>query len=90
MSLEHSPARNGAAAFSSKPDDLEAEIASVRLLSWPQVYDIIPIARSTAWRQEQVGKFPKRVTISPGRVGWPADELIELARSLRGESDQAA
>ena len=33
------------------------------------------ISRVTAWREERAGRFPKRVHISPGRVGWRGPEM---------------
>ena len=32
--------------------------------------------RRQLYRLEAAGKFPKRVSIGPGRVGWVADEII--------------
>ncbi|WP_425990129.1 AlpA family phage regulatory protein [Brevundimonas sp. TWP2-3-2] len=46
-----------------------------RLLPWERVQDIIGISRTTAWRMENAGTFPSRVTVSPGRVGWWESEL---------------
>lgn len=48
---------------------------SDRLLSWEKVEDMVGISRSTAWRLQQSGAFPKRVSVSPGRVGWWESEL---------------
>jgi prophage regulatory protein len=31
--------------------------------------------KSQLWRLEKIGKFPKRVTLSPMRHGWPEDEI---------------
>lgn len=46
-----------------------------RLLSWERVRDIAGISRTTAWRMQKTGDFPKPVQISPGRVGWWESEL---------------
>ena len=32
-------------------------------------------SRTTIWREEREGRFPKRVQLSPGRVGWNSDEI---------------
>ncbi|CAN5167532.1 hypothetical protein BH10PSE1_BH10PSE1_18100 [soil metagenome] len=48
---------------------------SDRLLSWEKVEDMVGISRSTAWRLQQAGAFPRRVSVSPGRVGWWESEL---------------
>ena len=34
------------------------------------------ISRTTAWRMEQKGEFPKRRKVSDGLVGWLESELI--------------
>jgi prophage regulatory protein len=46
-----------------------------RLLPWGRVRDIAGISRSTAWRLQRSGDFPKPVQLSPGRVGWWESEL---------------
>ncbi len=56
-----------------------------RLLSWDQVERIASISRSTAWRMERDGEFPRRVRVSPGRVGWWESELTQWKRSRSGE-----
>jgi len=35
------------------------------------------ISRSTAWRLEQKGRFPKRRQVSDGLVGWLESELVD-------------
>ena len=55
-----------------------------RLLSWDQVERIASISRSTAWRMERDGAFPRRVRVSPGRVGWWESELTLWKRSRSG------
>jgi prophage regulatory protein len=40
---------------------------------------------STLWRMEQRGEFPKRVKVSPGRVGWlESDVDAWIAKRLEG------
>jgi len=56
-----------------------------RLLSWDQVEHIASISRSTAWRMERDGAFPRRVRVSPGRVGWWESELTSWKRTRGGE-----
>ncbi|MEH6678172.1 helix-turn-helix transcriptional regulator [Phenylobacterium sp.] len=57
-----------------------------RLLDWPQVARIASISRSTAWRMERDGAFPRRVRVSPGRVGWWESELTRWKRSRGAET----
>ncbi|MFJ6024243.1 helix-turn-helix transcriptional regulator [Brevundimonas sp. NPDC092305] len=46
-----------------------------RLLQWSAVRDIAGISRTTAWRMQQTGDFPRPVPISPNRVAWWESEL---------------
>lgn len=48
---------------------------SDRLILQSQLKEIVPFSRSTIWRLEKSGKFPKRRQISPGRVGWLLSEI---------------
>lgn len=52
------------------PDDRED-----RLLPWKSVRQIAGISRTTAWRLQQTGEFPKPVAISANRVGWWESDL---------------
>ncbi len=46
-----------------------------RLLPWPDVRPIAGISRTTAWRLQNSGDFPRPVMLSPGRVGWRESEV---------------
>ena len=35
------------------------------------------LSRVTIWRLEQKDMFPRRVSLSPRRVGWKQDEVME-------------
>ena len=39
------------------------------------------ISRSTAWRMEQKGEFPKRRKVSDGLVGWFESEINDWIAS---------
>ena len=39
------------------------------------------ISRTTAWRMEQKGEFPKRRQVSDGLVGWLESEINEWISS---------
>jgi prophage regulatory protein len=60
-----------------------------RLMFQPQLKEIVPFSRTTIWRLEKAGKFPKRRKVSPGRVGWLASEieafLEQLPEAQRGK-----
>lgn len=46
------------------------------------------LSRSTRWRLEQEGKFPKRVQISPATIGWLASDLEEWFSNRVNNSNQ--
>jgi prophage regulatory protein len=47
-----------------------------RMLSEKQVLSIIPVGRSTLWRMEKAGRFPKSTYISPNRRVWYEDQIV--------------
>lgn len=60
-----------------------------KLLLFPDLNDRgIPLSRRQVDRLEADGKFPRRVHISPGRVGWLAaeiDDYVSAAISHRSQ-----
>lgn len=46
-----------------------------RILRLPEVLAITGLSPATIWRRERDGTFPRRVRVSPGRVGWFAHEV---------------
>ena len=48
-----------------------------RLIRFPGVRDRTGLSRSTVWRLERKGAFPKRRRISPNAVGWLEHEIEE-------------
>lgn len=55
---------------------------SGRLLSWPAVREKVGISRTTAWRLQNRGAFPRPVEISAGRVGWREEDIEAWAANL--------
>jgi len=51
------------------------------ILSSEDVELVSSYSRTTIWREERAGRFPKRVQLSPGRVGWIGAEVLEWIRS---------
>jgi prophage regulatory protein len=47
-----------------------------RMLSEKQVLVIVPVSRTTLFRMEKAGRFPKSTYISPNRRVWFEDEII--------------
>ncbi len=70
------------------------------ILRYPQLKQIIHLSRTTIWRMEKKGEFPKRIQLSPRSVGWRMSELQtwladcesvksykELSSKKKGESN---
>jgi len=53
-----------------------------RMLSEKQVLAIVPVGRSTLWRMEKAGRFPKSTYISPNRRVWFEDEIIAWQKAV--------
>lgn len=51
--------------------------AAMRLLSFKQVREKVLYCRAHIDRLEKAGKFPKRVRLGQGRVGWWEHEVDE-------------
>lgn len=50
---------------------------------------ITGLSRTTRWRQERAGQFPKRRQISPGLIAWLESEVQEWLRD-RADNKEAA
>lgn len=69
-----------------------------KMLVEDKILDIIPVSRSTLWRMERAGKFPKATYISANRRVWFEDQIIEWQNTVdefqpgrrRGRSRAAA
>ena len=59
------------------------EISYDGIMSWKDVWLVSgKPSRKTVWLWEKEGKFPKRVQVSPGRVGWKGLEIKARNESL--------
>jgi prophage regulatory protein len=56
-----------------------------KMLNEKQVLEIIPVSRSTLWRMEKQGKFPRSTYISSNRRFWFADEVTEWQNRINGQ-----
>ncbi len=53
-----------------------------RLLHWKKVQNIVPISRTTAWRLEKSGLFPRRRQLMGTRnVVWVESEILDWLAS---------
>src|SRR4249919_1512770 len=61
----------------TQSEDSKAEKpAPRRMLNEKQVLEIVPVGRTTLYRMEKAGRFPKSTYISPNRRVWFEDEII--------------
>lgn len=50
---------------------------------------LIGLSRTTIWRMERTGSFPRRVRLGINTVGWMEDEILAwLAARPRGMTSQ--
>lgn len=56
-----------------------------RMLNERQVLAIVPVGRSTLWRMEKAGKFPKAKHIATNRRIWFEDQVIAWQNGLNDE-----
>ena len=52
-----------------------------RILRQPAVQERTGLGRTTVWRMERDGRFPRRRQIGGGIVGWLASEVDEWIRT---------
>lgn len=69
--------------IASKQTQVETDVAAAgypaaarRMLNEKQVLEIIPVSRTTLYRMEKAGRFPKCTYISPNRRVWYEDEIV--------------
>ena len=53
----------------------------MRFLRTSEVTNKVSLSRSTIWRLESKGDFPRRRQIGPGAVGWLDEEVEEWMRN---------
>jgi prophage regulatory protein len=70
-------------------NDCTKEPFRERILRQPEVEAVTSLKRTSIWRLERAGDFPKRRKIAPGINGWLASEIDEWMRS-RPLADEGA
>jgi len=48
-----------------------------RILRSKKVQKLTGVSRTTLWRLERKGKFPARISLCPGSIGWRSSEVDE-------------
>jgi len=67
-------------------DFLDPEAPDGAYLPWKRVEARVGISRTTAWRLQRSGDFPKPYVVSPGRVAYKESE-VEAWKASRGHRD---
>ena len=57
-----------------------------RLMRFPAVRSRTGLSRSTIWRLERAGAFPRHVRLSPNAVAWVEDEIVGWIRQKAGRT----
>src|SRR5437899_4150784 len=53
-----------------------------RMLNEKQVLEIVPVGRTTLYRMEKAGRFPRSTYISPNRRVWFEDQVVAWQRAV--------
>lgn len=60
---------------SPQPDTAIPNNTSDRILRMQEVQDIVGVSRTTLWRMENKGDFPRRVPLGASSVGWLKSDI---------------
>jgi prophage regulatory protein len=66
-------------ASGSPPSALEG--SRLRLLRFPAIQERTGLSRTTIWRLERRGDFPRHHLISPNAVAWVEEEVLAWLRA---------
>ena len=64
--------------------EMEAQARPRAMLNEEQLLDLIPLSRTTIYRLEKRGAFPRSTYVSPNRRLWFADEVSAWQREANG------
>ena len=59
-----------------------------RFVGEVEVGHITNLSRSTRWRLQRKGQFPRSTQLSPGRKGWLLSEVTEWVKARAAEAAQ--
>lgn len=54
-----------------------------RIIRLPELLRLVGMSRSTIWRQQKSGAFPRSVPLSDRATGWHLDEVVEWMNAPR-------
>lgn len=56
------------------------------MMTIDQVLALVPVSRTTLYRMEREGNFPRGIYLSQNRKIWFADEVLAWQRALPGKA----
>ena len=65
----------------SKYDQIIKEDNNMKFITVKQVMDMTGLSRTTIWRLEKDGEFPKRRQLGIRRIGWIESEVLDWMES---------
>ena len=65
-------------------------MTTTRILRAREVTSMTGLSRSSIWRREREGTFPKGVPLGPRSKGWFLDEIQEFVEALHARRDAVA
>jgi prophage regulatory protein len=71
----HARRRNAALARGAQTDASVSTARPDRIVRERECHHRTGLSRSTRWRPERVGQFPRRLRLSPGCNGWRDSEI---------------
>ena len=85
LSIKSPPPGKGQKCSGINLDSINWRETSMKIINKKEVQARTGLSSVTIWRLEKAGKLPKRVNITPSRVGWVDEETDEwIARRPRG------
>lgn len=66
--------------FAGPPFDFELEAAtmpSTKILPKAEVCDLVGVSYQSLWNWMRADKFPRSITVGPGKIGWYETEVAE-------------
>ncbi len=61
--------------------ELKQSVDRQKAINKKRLLELVDVSYSTWWRLERAGKAPKRIRLSPGRVGWRLGEVLDFLAS---------
>ena len=59
-----------------------------RIISGREVREMVSYSLMQIWRLERDGRFPRRIKLGPGRVGWSLREVQDWIAERKAERDE--